>query len=345
MAANPLHAMTAWITELVVDHPHDLVDAVARRQAVGRRAAANAVRALVGAGWLQADGSGRHTTHRPGPLRQVVRSYPLAGLDEDRPWAEDFARCFTLPPAVQRMVQHAFCELVNNAIDHSGGDSVTVSLRQTPTQVQLLVSDNGLGLFDRVRSSHDIGSADAAMFELSKGELTSLPQRHRGRGLYFVARLADVFDLRANGAAFQRRQWSDGWHRVTPLARPGTSVYLAIALDTARTLDEVLVGASLDRRPARVDVTRVPLALLVNAQVSLDSRSQARRVARRLTQFREAELDFQGVSDIGHGFADELFRVWAGEHPGLTLRPVGMAPAVAAMVGAVQAEPPAVLHA
>jgi anti-sigma regulatory factor (Ser/Thr protein kinase) len=36
------------------------------------------------------------------------------------------------------------------------------------------------------------------MLELSKGKLTSEPDRHNGRGLFFTSRLADVFDLHAN---------------------------------------------------------------------------------------------------------------------------------------------------
>jgi signal transduction histidine kinase len=49
------------------------------------------------------------------------------------------------------MAQHAFTELLNNAIDHSGGTQVTVSMRQTPLHLQLLVSDDGCGLFDASR--------------------------------------------------------------------------------------------------------------------------------------------------------------------------------------------------
>ena len=48
----------------------------------------------------------------------------------------------------------------------------------------------------------------------------------------------------------------------------------------------------------------------------------------------DAELDFSGIADIGHGFADELFRVFGSAHPGLELKPVHMAPRVAAMVAA-----------
>ena len=84
------------------------------------------------------------------------------------------------------------------------------------------------------------------------------------------------------------------------------------------------------------DSTVVPLRLLLGPQIGLESRAQAKRAVSRLTSsFRRAEVDFSGIDDIGHGFADELFRVFARQHPGLELVPVGMAPRVSAMVSSV----------
>jgi hypothetical protein len=39
---------------------------------------------------------------------------------------------------------------------------------------------------------------------------------------------------------------------------------------------------------------------------------------------------------VGHGFTDELFRVFGSQHPELQLVPVNMAPRVAAMIGSVR---------
>lgn len=40
------------------------------------------------------------------------------------------------------------------------------------------------------------------------------------------------------------------------------------------------------------------------------ARSQARRILRRLEEFREVVFDFHGVGFMGQGFADEVFRVF-----------------------------------
>lgn len=333
-----INALTLWITAAAVQHPHDLAAHVAQRLCVTRPTATRALKRLAALNWLAVEGTPRRPIWRPGLLRQVVQRYPLAGLDEDLPWTRDFAPFFTLSAHVRRMAQHAFTELLNNAIDHSGGSGVTVSLRQTPSHVQLLVSDDGRGLFDKLHEAFDLADPALAMLELSKGKLTSQPERHTGRGLFFTSKLADVFDLHANAQAFQQRHWQPhAWTAGTALAHRGTSIYVAIALDTPRTLDAVLNAYSLDGATLGFERTVVPLRLITSEAAGLESRAQARRVASRLQSFRRAEVDFAGVPHIGHGFADELFRVQAGALSALDLVPVNMAPAVAAMIGSVRA--------
>lgn len=337
MRNGVLAASTAWITPAALRHGDALPEHLMQRLGLTRRSALALLRKLVAAQWLQREGTLRRPTFRPGPLRQVVQHYALPGLAEDRAWARDFAPCLDLPPNVARMAQHAFSELLNNAIDHSGGSAVTVSMRQTPLHLQLLVSDDGCGLFERIERCFEIDDPTLAMFELSKGKLTTLPEQHSGHGLFFTARLADHFNLHANASAFQLRgAGQPAWTRTRPMARQGTSVYLAIALDTERTLDAVLQAHSLDAAARSFDRTVVPLRLLLGERVGLESRAQAQRVASRLPAFRRAEVDFSGIDDVGHGFADELFRVFGRRHPGLELVPVGMAPRVLAMVDSVR---------
>lgn len=342
MSRPLLSELTPWITELALRHPDSLRHALSQRLGVGSAVARSLLRDLVAAQWLQAELSPRRVHFTPGLLRQVVRRYPIAGLHEDLPWSQDFLPCLALPDAVARMAQHAFTELLNNAIEHSGGASVTVSMRQTPLQLQLLVSDDGRGIFDAIGETYQIADPAQAMLELAKGKLSTCPDRHSGHGLFFTARLADVIDLHANNVAFQQRDWQrEQWHQGRPACQRGSSVYVAICLDTTRTLAAVLRRYSLDGEGYGFDRTVVPLRLMSGQQVALASRAQARRVASRLQRFRRVELDFEGLADVGHGFADELLRVFQHQNPALELVAVNMAPAVAALVDSVRAAQPA----
>lgn len=337
MHGQHLHEATQVITEMVLNHPEDLPEHLARRLQMRRRQAHALCHRLGQLQWLVRQGSRRQPSYQPGAMRQVVRRYALHGLQEDVAWQQDFAPRLSLPDHVATIAQNLFTELVNNAVDHSGGLTVTVSLRQTPVQLQLLVSDDGCGVFDNIGRQFRIDNPADAMLELAKGKLTSQPQRHTGRGLYFAAKLADVFDLHANGAAFQQRAWQqDQWLQGKPVCRQGTSVFAAVAMDTPRTLDEVLRAHSADGQGYRFERTVVPLALLVGPQRGLESRAMARRVAERLPEFKQVALDFQGLEQVGHAFVDELWRVFASQHPQLRLEPVNMAPRVAAMVDSVR---------
>jgi hypothetical protein len=60
-------------------------------------------------------------------------------------------------------------------------------------------------------------------------------------------------------------------------------------------------------------------------------------VAHRFEKFKQVVLDFEGVSQIGQGFADELFRVFALDHPNVRLVPVNTSEAVAQMIRRVTA--------
>ena len=335
-ARAPLAEATRWITPLAAAHADALVPQIMQRNACSRRSAQRLVAGLVAARWLDRGGSARRPVYRPGPLRQLVQVLPLQGLQEDLPWAREVAPLFELPPVVARLAQHAYTELLNNAIDHSGGSQATVSVRRTATHLQLLVSDDGCGVFDRIASAHAIEDPAAAMLELAKGKLSSWPARHTGQGLFFVARLGDVFELHANRHGFQRRSWDGGgWHAGRPLPHAGTSVFVAIALDTRRTLEDVLATYSASGRGRDFARTEVPLRLLTGAGSALASRAQARRAWARLAGFGHATLDFGGIAEVGPAFADELLRVMPAAHPGVGLATAGVTPRVRAMLDAV----------
>ena len=132
MSRVDLNAVSRWITAAAVHYPTSLRDELVLRTAVTPRRASRLLRELVLAHWPVREGSKRKPLYRPVLPRQVVREYALANLQEDLPWAGDFAPFVALPPALHRLAQHAFQELLNNAIDHSEGQRVTISCARPP---------------------------------------------------------------------------------------------------------------------------------------------------------------------------------------------------------------------
>ena len=94
----------------------------------------------------------------------------------------------------------------------------------------------------------------------------------------------------------------------------------------------------VDEETLRFDRTIVPLALF-ETEGRFVSRSEAKRLGTRLERFRDAVVDFSGIEDVGLAFVDELFRVWAGEHPETHLVPINMSSVVERLVGRAATTP------
>src|SRR4051794_29614987 len=87
------------------------------------------LQALVTTGVLEPRGAGRAGRHR---LRGLRRRFRRAGLDEHRVWEEiaaQIARVRPLEPDVARSLAYAASEILNNAVDHSRGRTVEVTVR------------------------------------------------------------------------------------------------------------------------------------------------------------------------------------------------------------------------
>jgi anti-sigma regulatory factor (Ser/Thr protein kinase) len=340
--AQQLKRLRAQVTARAVANPTHLCAEMAEEFGVSRSVMGKWLRTMMDEGWLVREGTLARPNYKPGVLREVSRSYPLAGLDEQTPWEQDFSPCFALPAPITRMAHHAFTEIINNCVDHSGGTRVSVSMRQNKTHLHLLIKDDGCGVFARIQDAFQIASPQQALLELSKGKLTTQPDRHTGRGLFFTSRIFDVFDLYANQLTYQHSHWQRrDWLRANPLAVSGTAVFMSLALNTTRTLDDVFVAHARSEDDRSFSRTEVSMRLAHAAGEQLESRAQAKRIANRLEAFDAVDLDFEGVDAIGQAFADELFRVFAMQHPRLHLNPRNANARVRAMIEQVSPHPEA----
>jgi anti-sigma regulatory factor (Ser/Thr protein kinase) len=332
MARLELSTLTRTITADALAHPKDLGPVLAGRHAVSRGTIARRLKRLVDGGWLQRDGAAR-PRFRPGVQREVNTEYAIAGLDEHTPWQRDVRPMLQLTPAVARVAQHVFGEILNNAIDHASATRVTVSVRQTPTHLHILIADDGRGVFDQLAAKAGLPDAQRAALEIAKGRLTTQPECHGGRGLFFVARMVDAMNLQSNGHVLQWRSQAQAVQlRRHPLVRSGTTVFVSVALDASLSPGDAYGAFGSAAAPLDFSRTQVPLRLLTDDGLALDSRAQARWVVSRLELFATAELDFEGVDDVGPSFIDEVFRVYARLHPEVALQPTKANPRVARLL-------------
>ncbi len=292
--------------------------------------------ALVLSGILEREGKGRASRYR---LRTLRRRFRLSGLDENLAWNEiatGIAAIRPLDPAAHTSLTYAVSEMLNNAVDHSGGRTVavTVSFARRATTI-VTVHDDGIGVFRRVAEEFGYRTPHDAIVQLETGKLTSDPQRHSGEGLFFTSKAVTRFRLESQGVAWVVDNPVGDSGIGTSDVRRGTRVTLEIVRGQVPRLEDVF-AAHTDPETLRFLRTRATIRLS-GFGTSLISRSEAKRLAARLPEFTHVTLDFTGVEVVGQGFCDELFRVFAVAHPAVTLEPVGMNDAVAFMVARARA--------
>ncbi len=318
--------------ELIAADGHRVGSRLAQAAGVSRQVANGYLQALLRDGLVEAEGTTRARVYRLKTLHEAERRYPTEGLQEDLVWREFVAPVVArLPQNVRDIWHYAATEMINNAIDHSGAKDVLVGVRRDALVTEVLVADEGEGIFVKIQRALGLHHPREAILELAKGKLTTAPDRHTGEGIFFTSRAVDVFEIESHNLRFRHAPHGEDSIVEQATDTPGTRVRMRLANDSTRTLREVF-DQFTDPQELTFDRTVVPLRLAQYEGEKLVSRSQAKRVANRFERFKHVELDFAGVTEIGQAFADELFRVFAAAHPEIRITPINTAPAVDQMI-------------
>lgn len=301
---------------------------LAGQHGVSRQSASTWLSKLKHEGVIASSGVGRGVRYHLLTLAQVRQFYPRAGLHEDRVWREAIAPALhDLPANVRDIWHYAVTEMVNNAIDHSGSERVTVELLRDALNTTVYIADEGEGIFLKIQRALNLYDPREAILELAKGKLTTDPDNHTGEGIFFSSKVMDAFDIRSGTLHFMHDEWEGDVLLERPANAPGTLVLMRLANDSGRTLREVFDQFAAPEEYTFAK-TIVPVRLAQHEGEKLVSRSQAKRLTMRFERFQTVVLDFAGVEEIGQAFADEVFRVFHHAHPATALLPIHMTPAV-----------------
>ena len=238
-----------------------------------------------------------------------------------RAWRESFTELIaSLPGNVREICQYGFTEMFNNAVDHSGGTELTARLELTDATVSLWILDDGIGIFRKIKEGLNLPNERQAIEELAKGKVTTDPKNHTGEGIFFTSRMFDRFSLISGRLFFDHRASGNNWLiEDEPSETQGTAVRMSIATRSARTRQQVFKQHTSAGDGPTFDKTHFAVRLLRVGTENLVSRSQAKRLLAGFQGFNEIVLDFDGVKEIGQAFADEIFRVFRNQNPGIRI--------------------------
>lgn len=313
-----------YILDNVEKSPAEISRVTAEKFGITRQAVNKHLQRLTTEKVLTESGKTRNKTYKLCPLVEWRHTYQIVpGLAEDVVWTNDIKIVLgPLPDNVLNIWHHGFTEMFNNAIDHSEGTEIFVHIRKTATDTEMLLSDNGIGIFKKIQTALGLLDERHAVLELHKGKLTTDPKNHTGEGIFFTSRMFDAFDILSGGVFFSH-EFGDprDWILERDTAHGETTVWMKIHNHTARTtrkiFDQFSVGDDYG-----FNKTVVPVKLAKYGNDQLISRSQAKRVLARIELFKTVLFDFTGVDTIGQAFADEIFRVFALAHPQIELHAV-----------------------
>lgn len=337
-----------FILEHVEKHPTDIAKEAARHFNITRQAVSKHVQKLVSEHTLAESGNTRNRSYRLSPLQEWRKSYAIGPeLAEDVVWTNDILPVIgEQPENVLDIWHYCFTEMFNNAVDHSGGTSIYVSILRTAINTEMSINDDGVGIFKKIQDALGLLDERHAILELSKGKLTTDPGKHTGEGIFFTSRMVDSFDI-LSGGVYMGHEFGkqEDWVMEREKFQNGTTVFLKLSNHTSRTLTKVYDQYAPGSDDYGFNKTVVPVKLAKYGNDKLLSRSQAKRLLARVELFKVVVFDFTGVSMIGQAFADEIFRVFAIEHANIQLIPIHETSEVKRMIARVKApsppEPPA----
>ena len=220
-----------------------------------------------------------------------------------------------------------FClgEMTNNVIDHSESEETLAILLYDQLNTSVILADDGVGLFKKIMEHFHLASLDEAVAALFLGKLTTDEQNHSGEGIFFTSRLMDRFAAVSDGKVFAHSNFEDTIHDldanneyISWRSWTGTIIEMSLSNSTSKIAREIFDEF------ADVDggFTRTTIALRHIFPGTPVSRSQAKRLSQRFTDFEEVTLDYQDIDWIGQGFAHELYVVWQRSHPEVQLKSI-----------------------
>jgi anti-sigma regulatory factor (Ser/Thr protein kinase) len=314
-----------------------LAQKIAERFHITRQAAGLHLQRLVDEGALVPEGNTRNRTYKLSTREVLMKTYEIVnGLDENFVWRNDIhAALAHLPKNVLEMWEYSFTEMFNNAIDHSNGTSIAVTVCKTAINTQIWIKDNGVGIFAKIKAAMGLEDERHAILELVKGKLTTDSRHHSGEGIFFTSRMVSQFDVYSGNVRFSH-EVGKPWDWVLDYDHsPGTRISLQIDNQSPRTMKGTLAEFSVNDQYG-FNRTVVPVRLAQYENDQLISRSQAKRLLARVELFADVQFDFARVESIGKPFADQIFRVFQNEHPNIHLHVIRANTAVLGVVNEVQ---------
>lgn len=224
-----------------------------------------------------------------------------------------------LPENNKDILDYAFTEMLNNAIEHSRSKKIVVSFKREQDVIRFDVVDNGIGIFNNIIQKYSLSNEMDAIEYLLKGKTTTAEREHTGEGIYFTSKAADNLLIYSSKKKLIFNNIIEDIIIKDSKYFKGTKITFHVSSRSAKLLTDIFNRYTDEAY--QFSKTEIKVKLYKHG-AEYFSRSQARRIISGLDKFKTIRLDFTDVETVGQGFADEIFRVWKRDHPDIELIPI-----------------------
>ena len=158
---------------------------------------------------------------------------------------------------VLRIWNYAFSEMTNNVMDHSQAENFKVVVIQNYAQTTVMLIDDGVGIFKKIKDHFMLSSLEEAICELFKGKLTTDSKNHSGEGIFFSSKVMDTFFIVSNGKIFATTKYNNDLILNFDIPFEGTCVVMSLSNFTHKKISEIF--DSYSNEDGSFIKTRIPL--------------------------------------------------------------------------------------
>lgn len=248
--------------------------------------------------------------------RKILKNKNLSESDVLEKIKEETGIFLGISENISTILDYAFTEILNNAIEHSKSEKITAFIERKQDRVIFEITDFGIGVFKNVMKKRKLKNELEAIQDILKGKQTTVPKKHTGEGIFFTSKAGDKLIIRSFGKKLIVDNNINDIFVEDIKTVKGTIVRFEIKNNSKKSLNKIFreysqEAFSFDKTEVTVDLYSMDTLYI--------SRSQARRILSGLNKFKNIVLDFKNVKTVGQAFADEVFRVWKNNHKDINI--------------------------
>jgi len=241
--ANIREDIRSFINSNVSEHPSDIALITAQKFGISRQRVNAYLTREIKNGKIIKTGRTSSTRYYLVDGNKLKFSLKLSpDLAEDRVWTK-YVKPMLLkyPRNIYNVCYYGFTEILNNAIDHSNGTLVYISIEIKNDDINIEIIDNGIGIFKKIQNALNLESDRESILHLSKGKFTTDPKNHTGEGIFFTSRIFDNFSIFSGNLfyIFKNEDWFHSSERREEFGK-GTLMNMHISLNSKKTAKEVM---------------------------------------------------------------------------------------------------------